>query len=126
MIERAELTEPIIRAALDVHTALGPGLLESVYEASLAHELLLRGVAFERQKALPVIYKGVTLDCGFQLDLLVGGIVVVEIKAVDALLPIHEAQLLTYLRLTGCKIGLLINFNTRRLREGIKRIVLNL
>lgn len=116
----------IIGAAIDVHRAIGPGLLESVYEECLAYELISRQIAFERQKALPVQYKSVHLECGFRLDLLVGGLVVVEIKAVEHLAPIHEAQVITYLKLTGCKLGLLLNFNVIRLRQGIKRIALNL
>lgn len=120
------LSNQIIGAALEVHRQLGPGLLESAYEECLAYELSLRSIPFERQKPVPVVYKGVQLDCGFRLDLLVGGLVVVELKAVDALMPIHQAQVLTYLKLTGCKLGLLINFNVLRLREGIKRMVLNL
>ncbi len=120
------LSNQIIGAALEVHRQLGPGLLESAYEECLAYELSLRNIPFERQKPVPVVYKGVQLDCGFRLDLLVGDLVVVELKAVDALMPIHQAQVLTYLKLTGCKLGLLINFNVLRLREGIKRMVLNL
>jgi len=107
-----------------VHRALGPGLLESAYQVCLAHELTLRGIAFEQEKALPVEYKGVRLDCGYRLDFLVAGKVVVELKAVDELHPVHEAQLLTYLKLTGCKVGLLINFNVQVLKNGIKRMVL--
>jgi len=120
------LSNLIIGGAIDVHTQLGPGLLENVYEECLAHELIARGVVFERQKILPVQYKGLHLECGFRLDLLVGGLVVVEIKAVDKLIPVHEAQLITYLKLTGCKLGLLLNFNVVRLKQGIRRIALNL
>ncbi len=110
---------------MDVHRALGPGLLESAYEVCLAHELGLRGVPFERQKPLPLVYKGVPLEGGYRLDLLVGGRVVVELKTVSALAPIHDAIVLTYLRLTGCKIGLIINFHTATLKDGIRRLVLN-
>lgn len=120
------LSNLIIGAAIDVHTQLGPGLLENVYEECLAYELLARSVVFERQKILPVQYKGLQLECGFRLDLLVSGLVVVEIKAVDKLIPVHEAQLITYLKLTGCKLGLLLNFNVVRLKQGIRRIALNL
>ena len=117
------ITEAIIGAAIEVHKALGPGLLESAYEECLCHELALRNVLFERQLALPVRYKGVQLDCGYRLDLLVANAVVVEIKAVEALLPIHEAQVLTYMRLGGWQVGLLINFNVPLLKHGIKRLI---
>jgi len=120
------LSNQIIGAALEVHRQLGPGLLESAYEECLAYELSLREIPFERQKPIPVVYKGIQLDCGFRVDLLVGGLVVVELKAVDVLMPIHQAQVLTYLKLTGCKLGLLINFNVLKLRDGIRRVVLNL
>ena len=120
------LSNIIIGAAIDVHRTLGSGLLESVYEECLAYEVMSRNIAFERPKALPVQYKAIRLDCGFRLDLLVERIVVVEIKAVEHLAPIHEAQVITYLKLTGCKLGLLLNFNVVRLRQGIKRIVLDL
>jgi GxxExxY protein len=120
------MTKEIIGAAIDVHRALGPGLLESVYETCLCHELELRGIKFERQKPLPVVYKGVDLDCGYRVDLLVSGAVVVEIKSVEKLQPIHDAQVLTYLKLGGWKVALLINFNVRVLKDGIRRIVLGL
>lgn len=122
-MELNRITEQIIGAAIEVHRALGPGLLESAYEECLCHELKLRGVPFERQKPLPVTYKGAALDCGYRLDLLVASAVVVEIKAVESLQPIHEAQLLTYLKLGGWNLGLLINFNVPVLKNGIKRIV---
>ena len=118
------LTHDIIAAAMDVHRALGPGLLESAYEHCLAHELASRGIPFERQLALPVEYKGNSIDCGFRLDFLVDRAVVLEIKAMDALLPIHEAQLLTYLKLGGYHLGLLINFNVDLLKNGIRRRIL--
>ena len=102
---------------------LGPGLLESAYEECLARELAVRGIPFERQKALPLVYKDVKLECGYRIDLLVDGRVVVELKAVDALAPIHDAIVLTYLRLSGCKIGLLINFNSVVLKDGLRRLV---
>jgi len=120
------LSREIIGAAIEVHRNLGPGLLESAYEQCLAHELASRSIPFELQKAMPVEYKGVKLDCGFRLDLLVGGAVVVEIKSVEELSPVHEAQVLTYLKLTGCRLGLLLNFNERRMADGIQRMVLGL
>ena len=116
----------IIGAAIEVHRRLGPGLLESAYETCLAHEFSLRGIPFERQKVLPVHYKGEQLDCGYRLDLIVGGLVVVEIKAVEELAPIHIAQVLTYLKLAGCRLGLLMNFNQVLMRDGIQRVVQNL
>jgi len=119
-----ELTEQIIGSAIEVHRCLGPGLLESAYEECLCHELHTRGIRFERQKPLPLDYKGIRLDCGYRLDIIIEAKVVVEIKAVDRIMPIHEAQMLTYLRLSGVKIGLIINFNVPVLKEGIKRIVL--
>lgn len=120
-----EITEKIIGAAIEVHKAIGPGLLESAYEECLACELHLRKLHFERQVALPVTYKGVRLDCGYRLDFLVEKAVVLELKAVESLEPIHEAQVLTYLKLGGWTVGLLINFNKPVLKHGIKRIVLN-
>ena len=120
------ITEQIIGSAIEVHRMLGPGLLESTYEECLCRELALRRIKFERQLPLPVEYKGVKLDCGYRLDLLVSGAVVVEIKALDSLLPIHEAQLLTYLKLGGWRVGLLINFCVDVLKHGIKRKVLKL
>ena len=121
----AQLTHAIIGAAIEVHRTLGPGLLESAYEECPARELTVRGIPFERQKPLPVVYKDVKLECGYRIDLVVDNRVIVELKAVDALAPIHEAIVLTYLRLSGCKIGLLINFNTAILRDGIRRLVDN-
>ena len=120
------LSKEIIGAAIEVHRLLGPGLLESAYEQCLAHEFSTRGIPFELQKAIPVEYKGVKLDCGFRADFLVGGLVVVELKAVERLTKVHEAQVLTYLKLTGCRLGLLLNFNEWRMGDGIKRLVLNL
>jgi GxxExxY protein len=120
------LSAAIIGAAIEVHRALGPGLLESAYEQCLAQELSLREIPFERQKPLPVHYKGTQLDCGYRLDFLVAGMVVVEVKAIDALRPIHQAQLLSYLKLGGWNLGLLINFHVPLLREGIKRVVFGL
>ena len=118
------LTEAIIGAAMEVHRALGPGLLESTYEMCLCRELNLRGIPFERQVSIPVEYKGVRLDCGYRADLIVGGKILVEIKAVDQLAPIHEAQVLSYPKLSGLKVGLLINFNERVLTHGVRRKVL--
>jgi GxxExxY protein len=118
------LSAAVIGAAIEVHRALGPGLLESAYEECLCHELHLRGIHFQRQVPQPVSYKCVKLDCGFRMDLVVDGKLVIEIKAVDALHPLHQAQLLTYLKLSGLRIGLLLNFNTAVLKDGIKRIIL--
>lgn len=119
-----QLTHEIIGAAIEVHRMLGPGLLESAYEECLAREFVLRGIPFERQKAVPVVYKDVKLECGYRMDLLIDRIVVVELKSVEALAPLHEAIVLTYLRLSGCKIGLLINFNVAVLKDGVRRFVL--
>jgi len=120
-----ELTEAVIGAAIEVHRALGPGLLESAYEECLCHELHLRGIPFERQRPLPVQYKGVKLDCGYRLDLIVESKVIVEIKCVEHILPVHEAQLLTYLKMTGVRVGLVLNFNVSTLvRGGVVRKVL--
>ena len=118
------ITEVIIGAAIDVHRALGPGLLESAYQACLAYELHQRGFNVEVEKPLPLVYREVRLDCGYRLDLLVEGLVIVELKSVENLAPIHEAQMISYLKLSGCKVGLLINFNVKYLKYGIKRIVL--
>ncbi|MHB1155869.1 MAG: GxxExxY protein [Phycisphaerales bacterium] len=120
-----ELTSKIIAAGIEVHRTIGPGLLESAYEQCLAQELRIRGMKFECQLPLPVQYKGVALDCGYRLDFLVERAIVVELKAVDRLQPIHEAQLLTYLKLGGWNVGLLMNFNVPVLKDGIKRMVLN-
>jgi GxxExxY protein len=118
-----EITQCIIGAAIEVHKTLGPGLLESAYETCLAFELRQFGYKIEQQKPLPVIYKNVRLDCGYRLDLVVEDAVIVEIKAVAQLAPINDAQLLSYLRLSGMKVGLLINFHVRVLKNGLKRIV---
>ena len=117
------ITKDIIAAAVRVHRALGPGLLESAYEACLFFELANHGLKVEQQKPLPVIYRGVKLDCGYRLDLFVEDTVIVEVKAVERLMPIHQAQLLSYLKLSMCKVGLLINFNVRVLKDGIRRVV---
>jgi GxxExxY protein len=118
-----KLTEGIIGAAIAVHRELGPGLLESAYEACLAFELADRGFEVERQKELPLAYRGVRIDCGYRLDLVVNGTVVLELKSVEDLKPLHEAQLLSYLKLSGYPVGLLINFNVRLLTQGVKRLV---
>jgi GxxExxY protein len=117
------ITESIIGAAIQVHRALGPGLLESAYQACLAHELTKRNLRVEIQKPLPLVYEQVKLDCGYRIDLLVDGEVVVEIKSVDGVAPVHEAQVITYLKLSGCKLGLLINFNVPALKDGIHRFI---
>ena len=118
-----QVTEQIIGAAIAVHRALGPGLLESAYEACLLYELTQQGLKVEAQKPLPVVYREVKLDCGYRLDLVVENAVVVELKSVDRLAPIHTAQLMSYLKLSGCKVGLLINFNEALLKNGIVRKV---
>jgi GxxExxY protein len=117
------ISEAVIGAAIDVHKALGPGLLESAYEACLAYELRQRGLKVEQQKELPLKYRDVQLDCGYRLDLLVQECVIVEVKAIEALLPLHQAQLMSYLRLTNCHLGLIINFNVTQLTRGVKRVV---
>jgi GxxExxY protein len=121
-MEMDDLTSKVISADIEVHKSLGPGLLESAYEECLCRELDLRGMNYERQKDLPVEYKGVKLNCGYRLDIVVAGKLILELKACNALEPIHEAQLLTYLKLTGLTIGLLINFNVPVLKMGIRRI----
>ncbi|HTG74609.1 MAG TPA: GxxExxY protein [Terriglobia bacterium] len=123
-MELNQCTEQIIGAAIEVHRALGPGLLESAYEECLCRELAVRSIPFERQRPLPVEYKGTRLDCGYRIDLVVAGTVVVEIKSVSNLEPIHDAQILTYLKLGGWKLGLLINFNVPVLKDGIHRRIL--
>ena len=112
----------MIAARLEVHRHLGPGLLESAYEQCLCHELALRGLPFERQRSLPVSYKGILLDCGYRLDLVIDNQVLVEIKAVETLLPVHVAQVLTYLKLSGMRTGLLANFNVPVLKRGLRRL----
>ncbi len=124
MLIDQELTRQIIGAAIEVHRHLGPGLLESVYEACLVHELAKRGLVVDRQVELPVRYKNASIDCDYRVDLIINDQVVVELKAVETVHPIHEAQLMTYLRLSGKKVGLLINFNVRLLRDGITRRVM--
>jgi GxxExxY protein len=119
------ITGRIIHAAIEVHKALGPGLLESAYQACTAFELIQEGFVVDQQRPLPLEYKGIHVDAGYRIDMVVNGVVIVEFKSVDALAPIHEAQLLSYLKLSGIKVGLLINFNVKFLKYGIKRIVNN-
>lgn len=121
-----QISYEVIGAAIEVHKHLGPGLLESAYEDCLAKGLCLRDIPFQRQKPLPISYKGTDVDVAYRLDMFVADKVLVELKAVDSILPIHEAQVLTYLRLSGCKLGLLINFNVPVVRDGIRRLVLDL
>jgi GxxExxY protein len=118
-----EISDAVIGACIEIHQHLGPGLLESAYEECLCHELSARGIPFERQKPLPVTYKSVRLDCGYRIDLIVAEKLIVELKAVEELLPIHEAQLLTYLKLSNLPFGLLVNFHVPVLKHGLKRIV---
>ena len=117
------LSSNIIGAAIEVHKTLGPGLLESVYEQGICHEMSLRRLSFERQKPLPVIYKGIKLDCGYRLDVVVEREIILELKSCEKIEPIHRAQLLTYLKLSGLNLGLLLNFNVTVMRDGIVRIV---
>jgi len=119
-LEHEELTAQILAAAFEVHTTLGPGMLESAYEACLACELELRGLQVRRQQAVPLIYKGVQIETGYRLDLVVERTVVLELKAVDQLNSVHQAQLISYLRASGYPLGLLINFHTRQLKEGVR------
>lgn len=118
-----QITERIIGSAIEVHRNLGPGLLESAYEACLYFELLEAGLEVERQKSIPLVYKKVTLECGYRVDLFIEHAVVVELKVIDKVEPVHKAQLLSYLRLMDCRLGLLINFNVKLLKNGIYRIV---
>ena len=121
-----QIGDVIVRGALTVHSALGPGLLESVYELCLVHELSKGGLKVERQVALPVRYGDLDIDGGFRVDILVEGLVIIEVKAVDKLAPVHKSQLLTYLRLGECKLGYLLNFNVPHMRDGIRRVVYGL
>ena len=121
--EANRLSHEVIGAAIEVHRALGPGLLESAYEECLAHELTLRRIGFERQVPLPIRYKGVHLDCGYRMDMVIQRGLVLELKAIERILPIHQVQLLTYLRLSGTWLGLLLNFHVPVLQRGIQRIV---
>ena len=119
-----EISNKVIGCAIEVHRSLGPGLLESTYEQCLAREMDLSGIAFKLQSPLPVEYKGIKLDCGYRVDMLIEDKLIVELKSVEKTLPIHEAQILTYTKLANIQVGLLINFNVERLKEGIKRFVL--
>jgi GxxExxY protein len=123
-LEFDELSNKVIGCAIEVHRNLGPGLLESTYEQCLAHELTIEGMPFKLQYALPVEYKGIKLDCGYRIDVLVDNSLIVELKSVENVLPIHQAQLITYMKLSGIKIGLLMNFNVKYMKDGIKRMVL--
>ncbi len=123
-MDENQVTHEIIGAAIEVHRLLGPGLLESAYEECLARELALRGIRFERQKALPVVYKDVKLECGYRADLLVEERIIVELKSIEGFAPVHEAIVLTYLRLSGCRLGLLVNFNVPILKDGLRRYIL--
>ena len=116
-------TSSVVQAAIDVHKALGPGLLESAYLGCLCFELSTNGLRIETQKALPLIYRGVRIDCAYRVDLIVAGQVIVEVKAMQSLSPIHSQQLYTYLRIADCRVGLLLNFGARTMKEGIKRVV---
>ena len=118
-----QLSSQIIGAAIEVHKALGPGLLESAYEKCLCHELKLRGLSLENQKPLSLVFKGEKLDCGYQLDIVVENTIILELKSCEKIEPIHKAQLLTYLKLSGLKLGLLLNFNVPIMRDGIVRMV---
>ncbi len=128
MLDQGALIEGLARQMIDsafkVHKALGPGLLESVYEHCLCHELSKRGLDIARQVAVPVVYDGEKLDAGLKLDVIVGGKIILEIKAIERILPVHRAQLLTYMKLTGCKLGFLLNFNVPVIKDGIHRLVL--
>jgi GxxExxY protein len=118
-----ELTHKVIGCAMKAHSALGPGLLESAYEECLAYELMKSGIVFERQKPMPLVYDSVKLDCGYRIDILVEEKLVLELKAVEALNDVHLAQILTYLKLSYCELGLLINFNVARLKDGLRRVI---
>lgn len=122
-MNRNEISGAVVDAAMKVHTALGPGLLESAYAACLRHELIKRGLSVTSEVPLPVVYDGIKLDAGYRLDMVVEDTVVVELKAIEALAPIHQAQIISYLKLSGKPIGLLINFHSLHLKDGIKRFV---
>jgi GxxExxY protein len=123
-MEINQITERIIGCAIEVHRSLGPGLLESVYEECLAFELQDSGLRIERQKPVPVVYKNIKLDCGYRIDILVEKSVIIELKSTDSIIPVHEAQILTYMKLANKNIGLLINFNVTLLKNGLKRYIL--
>ncbi|WP_281173068.1 GxxExxY protein [Geothrix fermentans] len=119
-----EITEKVLGAAIEVHKHLGPGLLESTYESCLCHELQIRGLSFQRQVSLPLDYKGLHVEAAFRLDLVVEGKIIVELKSQEGILPVHEAQLMTYMKLTGMRVGLMLNFNVPAMKDGIVRRVL--
>ena len=119
-----KIAKEIVDAAFTVHSALGPGLLESVYETCLAHEFEKRGMAFQRQCSLPVVYDGITIDAGLRFDLMVEESVIIELKAVEKIIPLYKAQILTYLKLSGIRLGFLINFNVPLIKDGIDRVIL--
>lgn len=123
MTTENEISNEVIGSAIEVHRNLGPGLLESAYEECLCYEFERRGIRYERQKSLPITYKDTKLDCGYRLDVVVNDLVILELKAIDQIQPIHSAQVLTYLKLSNLKLGILINFNVTVLKNGIKRIV---
>lgn len=123
MLYHKDITDRILKCAFDVHTALGPGLLESAYENCLHYEMIKNGLVVEKQKPLPLVYKEVKLEMGYRMDFVVENNIIIEVKAVEALNDIHEAQVLTYLKLSGCKVGLLINFNVKSLKDGIRRFI---
>jgi GxxExxY protein len=118
-----ELTRVVIAACIEVHRHLGPGLLESAYERCVCHELTLRGIRFERQRSIPLTYKGLQLDCGYRADVIIEESLLLEIKAVDHLLPVHQAQVITHLKLTGLTTGLLVNFHVSVLKDGVRRLI---
>jgi len=122
-MKNEEITEKIIAAAIEVHRNLGPGLLESAYEECLCREFTQAGLLFERQREMPIIYKGIVVACTYKPDLIVAGEVIVELKAVEAILKVHEAQTLTYMKLSGLSVGLILNFNVAMMRDGIRRFV---
>ena len=124
-VQRNPLTGQVIECAIDVHRALGPGLLESAYDRCLTHELATRGIAFVRQAAVPIVYKGVSFGCGYRVDFLIERELILEIKSVDNVLPIHHAQIITYLKLLGVRQGLLINFNAHTVMRGLKSFLLD-
>lgn len=123
LVQPTVVAETVIGSAIEVHRSLGPGLLESAYAACLAHELMLRGVPFRQQVPVPVTFKGTRLDCGYRVDFLVADELIVELKSVDHLLPVHQAQVITYLKLLGVSQGLLFNFNVTRLLDGLRRLL---
>ncbi len=124
LAHESDISPRVIGLAIDVHRHLGPGLLESAYEECLCFELAQTGIAYRRQVPLPIVYKDIRLDCGYRMDVVVENRLIIEIKAVERVAPLHEAQILTYLRLSGLRVGLLMNFNTVVLKDGIRRLVL--